>query len=408
MSDLRLALSYLRHRILVTILTIVSVALGLGLAIAVLTLSAQTRNALGNETAFADVVIGGKGGPLQLVLNTLYYLDSPTGTIPLSLWQKMKDDPAVSSVIPLNMGDNLYGAPIVCTVPEFFEGRKALRDRPLIASGTMFTKPFEAVVGADVARRQHLSVGQTFVGAHGWTISDDFHSQFPYTVVGLLSPTGSSLDRAVYTDYHSSWIVHSHPDEDEKAEQEASGHDPAKEITALLVRLKQPGRRFLMVQDINLHEQASAVVPVDQINKIVTVFIAPLQGLLLVVAYLVILVAGLTILISLYLTIHQRRRDIAITRALGATRGDVFRLITFEAAALAGFGVVLGWVWGHALVGLLAGPIMSRFGIFPAAWHTQPVELAIAASVWGLGIIAGLLPAVIAYRLPVVDTLVKE
>ena len=87
MSDLRLALTYLRHRILVTILTIVSVALGLGLAIAVLTLSAQTKNALGNETAYADIVIGGKGGPLQLVLNSLYYLDAPTGNINLSLWK---------------------------------------------------------------------------------------------------------------------------------------------------------------------------------------------------------------------------------------------------------------------------------------------------------------------------------
>ncbi len=174
------------------------------------------------------------------------------------------------------------------------------------------------------------------------------------------------------------------------------------------MRLSQPARRYLLVQDINKHEQALAVVPVDEISKLITVFLAPLQGLLLAVAYLVVIVAALTILISLYLTIHQRRRDLAIARALGATRGDVFRLIAVEAGALSGLGVVCGWVLGHALIAVAAGSVMSRFGIYPNAWQVSPLELAIVASVWGLGVIAGLLPAAIAYRLPVADNLVKE
>jgi putative ABC transport system permease protein len=408
MSDLRLALAYLRHRILVTVLTIISVALGLGLAITVLTVAHQTRDTLGNEVSSVDVVIGGKGGPLQLVLNSLYYLDAPTGNISLDLWERMKKDPDVASVIPLNMGDNFLGSPIIGTVPEFFAGKKPRRGGELLAAGKIFTAPFETVVGADVARRQHLKLGDTFVGAHGWAKSNDFHTQFPYNVVGILATTGTSLDRGVFTDYRSVWIVHSHPDEDEKEEQAKSGHNPSKEVTALLLRLSQPSRRFLLVQDINLHENAMAVVPVDEISKLVSVFIAPLQGLLLAVAYLVIIVAALTILIGLYLTIHQRRRDIAITRALGATRADVFRQITVEAAALAGLGVICGWVLGHGLIALSASHVMSKFGIYPNAWQVHPVEVGIAASVWALGILAGLLPAAIAYRLPVADTLAKE
>jgi len=108
------------------------------------------------------------------------------------------------------------------------------------------------------------------------------------------------------------------------------------------------------------------------------------------------------------LTIHQGRRDIAITRALGATRADVFRQITVEAAALAGLGVICGWVLGHGLIALSASHVMSKFGIYPNAWQVHPVEVGIAASVWALGILAGLLPAAIAYRLPVADTLAKE
>jgi putative ABC transport system permease protein len=412
MSDLRLALTYLRHRLLVTILTVISVALGLGLAVTVLTMTHQTRNTLGNETAFADIVVGGEGGPLQLVLNTLYYLDPPTGNIDLALWDKLKHDPAVSSVIPLNMGDNYLGAPIVGTVPEFFSGRKPLRGDKLVAQGRLFAKPFEAVVGADVARRGQMTLGQQVMGAHGWGKSGDVHAQFPYTVVGILAPTGSSTDRGVYTDYHSVWIVHSHHhadgDADEGTAHEEGDHDPTKELTALLVTLSEPARRYLMVQDLNRHENAMAVIPVNEISTLIQRFVTPLQGVLLAVAYLVIAIASLTILITLYLTIYQRRRDLAVSRALGATRLDIFRLITVEAAALSGLGVIGGFLLGHGMVALAAPLAMEKLGILPNPWLVAPLEWRVAISVWVIGIIAGLLPAAIAYRLPVVDTLVKE
>ncbi len=408
MSNLRLALAYLRHRALVTVLTVISIALGLGLAVTVLALSRQTKSALGNETAYADLVIGGKGGPLQLVLNSLYYLDAPTGNISISLWHRLEKDPSVSSLIPLNMGDNYFGAPIIGTVPAFFEGRQPRTGGNLVASGRLFNAPFEVTVGADVASRHHMVLGQQIIGAHGWGKSNDFHTQFPYKIVGILAPTGSSMDRVVYTDYHSVWIVHAHPDADEKPEPGARPHDPSQEITALLVRFSQPARRFALEREINAEEAAMAVDPASEINRLVTVFVAPLQGLLLVVAYLVVFVAALTILISLYLTIHQRRRDVAITRALGATRGDVFRQITVEAAALAGLGVVCGWLLGHVLIALSAPFLMSRFGLYPNPWSVAPTEVLVAASVCALGMAAGLLPAAVAYRLPVADTLMRE
>ena len=215
------------------------------------------------------------------------------------------------------------------------------------------------MVGADVARTQHLKLGQSIVSAHGWARSTDFHTQFPYTVVGILAPFGSSLDRAIYTDYHSAWIVHAHPDADEKPEP---GHNPSSEITTLLVRLAHPGLRFRYVQDINLHENALAVIPVDEINKLMTTLLAPMQGALLVVAYLVVFVSALFILVTLYLTIHQRRRDISILRSLGATQANVFFLITVEAALLAGFGVIVGWVLGHGAMAALSPFCLSHYG----------------------------------------------
>jgi len=161
-------------------------------------------------------------------------------------------------------------------------------------------------------------------------------------------------------------------------------------------------------EEINDHETALAASPAEEVNKLSATLLAPLQGGLLLVAYLVITVSALSILISLYLTIFSRRRDLAIFRSLGATRGDVFRLITLEAALLSGLGVVAGWLLGHGALAALAPVIADRFDLPFTPWHVLPVELAISVSVWLLGVIAGLLPAIVAYRLPVAETLIKD
>ena len=164
MSDLRLASIYVRVRLLISALTVLSVALGLGLAIIVLLMSHQTQALLGSELGSWDMVVGAKGSPLQLVLNSLYYMDAPTGNTTVEVWERLQKNPLVSRVIPLNMGDNFFGSPIVGTVPEFFAGRKSANGGPILASGKMFAAPFEAVVGAEVARRHYraaqLSIGE--------------------------------------------------------------------------------------------------------------------------------------------------------------------------------------------------------------------------------------------------------
>jgi putative ABC transport system permease protein len=468
MSDIKLALTYLRARLLITLLTVLSVVLGIGLATIVLVLSQQATRTLRDETAQWDVVIGAKGSPLQLVLNGLYYLDAPTGNIDGELWEALEHDPAVTRVVPLNMGDNYMGAPFIGTTHEFFDDRGASVEA-LVAKGRLFAQPFEAVVGADIAARHGIALEQELIGSHGWSAGGEAHGDLPYTVVGILAPTGTSLDRAIFTDYRSVWLVHADHDHDHEADPEAhavhdeheeaaydehaaghdheehagheheehaehahddhdheaaavgheehddhdahAGHDHAQidgQVTTLLVKFAQTGRRYQFAEFVNRQWNALAVIPVDEIDKVERTFIAPLQGILLVVAYLVVLVSALSILISLYLTIHQRRRDLAIMRSLGATRGDVFRLITLEAAMLSGIGVATGWVLGHGLLALLSPISLARIGVSLQAWVIHPAEFAIALSVWALGILAGLLPAIVAYRMPVAETLVRE
>ncbi|MEI7834329.1 MAG: ABC transporter permease [bacterium] len=406
MSDLKLAFTYLRTHLLVTVLTVLSVALGLGLATIVLILSSQTKDTLKQETRYWDIVVGAKGSQLQLILNSMYYLDAPNGNISTDVWDHLRANEGIGKIVPVSVGDNYYGAPIIGTTTDFFTVRQ---QGATITSGRMFEKTMEVVVGAEVAERQHLTLGRQIVGSHGWARGGDEHSESPYTVVGILQRTGASMDRALYTDYRSVWEVHErhqHTGVVDPDEVDTGNNGP--EITALLVQLKQEGRRYQLADDINKNENAMATIPVDQVDQLVKTFISPLQGLLLLVAWLVVIVAALSILISLYLSLHQRRRDLAVLRALGATQVDIFRMIIIEAAVLTALGVLGGWLLGHGTVALLSGYAMQKFGIAPHAWQVQTVELYIGGSVWLLGILAGILPAVVAYRLPVAETLIAE
>ncbi len=408
MSDLKLALIYLRARLLITVLTVVSVALGLALATSVLLLARETQQTLMAESGNWNVLVGAKGSPLQLTLNVLYYLDQPTGNIDVGVWKTLAADKAVQRIVPVNMGDNYFGTPIVGTTTEYFAPRAEAGER-LLDRGVMFDKPFQAVIGAEIARRFDIPLGKQIVGSHGWSVGGEAHTAFPYTVVGILAPTGTSQDRAIYTDYHSVWKLHEHEAvEEEGAKAPEARHRAEGMVTALLIQLHQAGRAYRFVDEVNRSQSAMAAIPVDQISALGMNFIAPLQKLLLGVAYLVVLVAGLSILISLYLTIYQRRRDIAVLRALGATQGDVFRLITLEAALLAGIGVVGGWLLGHGAVAASSAWTLLHYGVAPHAWRTDGSEVVIAVSVWVLGILAGILPAVMAYRLPVAETLITE
>lgn len=420
MSEWSLALNYLATRRVVTVITILSVALGLGLATVVLILSRSTREMLQQETAYWDVIVGAKGSGLQLVLNGLYYLDAPVGNIDAHVWEHLKAHPSVKFVVPVTMGDNYFGVPIVGTAHDFFTGRTARHGHDLLAAGKYFMQPMEAVVGAEVARNQHLALGSKIVGSHGWGAGGDTHAEHPYTVVGILAPTGSSLDRAIYTDYRSVWQIHQHHHheghehaavehhEEGAHTHQGEAHAHGQEVTSLLVRLSKPGRRYQLVEEVNAGLPAMAAVPVDEINKVTVTFLNPLQNIMLAIAYLVAIVSALGILATLYLTIHQRRRDIAILRSLGATQRDIFRLITIEAAILAGIGVLLGGLLGHGTLAACTAYCVREFGVAPAAWQVTPLEGIIAVSIWVLGILAGLLPAALAYRVPVVEMEVME
>ena len=440
MSLWHIAWGYLWNRKLPTCMTILSVALAVGLISSVLTLREETRKRFEEEGRIFDVVIGAKGSPLQLVLSTMYFMDVPTGNVLLSDYERLRNHDDVAAAFPIGLGDTYRGNRIVGTVPELLDyewikldtdGKVEKRRRPFqLAEGRSFEAPMEAVLGSTVARQNKLKLGDTFVGAHGFMdLPDELahkHEDHPYTVVGILKPSGSPNDRAIFCDLNSVWEVHKHRDEEETDEyvgpfregsggtlaeedehehevHDGEGHDheheeAEKEVTAILVRLKSPALQFQFKEYVNKDFNAMAARPTNQVQKLYAQFLGTAKTVLLAIGYLVVVISALSILIGLYLSILQRRRDLAIMRALGASSFEILGAVLVEAFWVTLLGIAGGWLLGGVVAGGIGAYLAQRFGLYVHPF-TFTVEHALAfGTVAFVGLLAGIIPAWQAYQ----------
>jgi putative ABC transport system permease protein len=404
----RMAWRYLWGRALVTTLTLTGIALSAALICSVLTLRRESEAGFLRESGQYDLVAGAKGSPLQLVLSSVYHLDLPTGNIPYDRFLALRDDPRIASAIPLGLGDNYRGYRIVGTDTNLFllNDRLNLQKQLFnLQEGRFFQNDFEAVVGSQVASQTGLKLGDTFVGTHGLVVTpgSSEHKAFPYKVVGVLAPGNGANDRAIFTPLASVWRIHSDETEIHRklagiVSTNAVALASDLEVTAVLLRLKAVGLRLWMSQEIQKRTESMAAIPVNEMLRLYQQVLAPMQRVLLAVAALVVLVSALSITATLYQSAERRRRDLAVLRALGAHPREIFALVVMEALLLTFLGLAAGWLIGHGALAAAGPHLRDTLGIGVSPWSTDRVEI-IALGIVALGgLLAGLVPAVLAYR----------
>jgi putative ABC transport system permease protein len=411
-----IAWRYLWSRKLTTGLTILSVALAVGLISAVLTLRSETERRFEEEGQAFDFVIGANGSPLQLVLSSVYFMDSPIGNIPYEAYEKIKADTEyVTAAFPIGMGDSYRSFRIVGTTPELFQHKwihpytKAERTPFKLAQGSIFTAPMQAVLGARVAMDTGLKIGDTFISAHGLidlpeamqTVS---HAETPYTVVGILAPSNSPFDRAIYCSLDSVW--HAHADHDDGYGDD--DHDHQHEVTAVLVQLDSPALRFQYRERLKLYGNVNGTVPIDEISKLFQQVLEPAKTVMLAVGYLVVVISAISILIGLYLSIIQRKRDLAVMRALGASAVEIFGIVLVEAFLVTLLGIAAGWFVGQAVTYTLGIALARNYGLLISAFQISSEQISAFATVALVGLVAGILPAWQAYDRDVAADLAEK
>ncbi len=420
MKLIKLSFQNLLHKPLHLALSLVLFALGVGLISLLFVLNKQITQKFESNLAGIDLIIGAKGSPLQLVLNGLYHLDAPTGNISLLEARPFLNPkhPLIKKAVPLSLGDSYQGFRIVGTTIDFLALYNAS-----IESGALWTKPMEVVIGHSIANTTSLKMGDKFISSHGLTTDDiNQHDHAPFTVVGILKPTGSVCDQLVLTSTESIWQVHEHQAEQKDTlHTDAGGHpegdhdhdgevDSAtladRQITTLLIQYKSRTniQALNLQRNINQNTQLQAATPAIEINRLFSLMgigFDALRSLAWVIAF----VSGLSIFISLYNSLKDRRHELALMRVMGATPIKLFALIILEGLIISILGYLIGMFLAHTVLFLSADRLFELYKYRFDAFTFIREEAWLLIGALAIGLVAAIIPAFQAYKTEIAKNL---
>lgn len=403
------------HHRLSTAVTSLSVGLATGLLMAVFVLADQSRATFAAGSFGFDAVLGARGSALQLVLNSVYHLETSPGNIPYSLYQELRDNPGygVSMALPYAVGDNYKGFRIVGTTSDLFEQYQTAPGERLAfqAGGPFQGAGRQGVLGSRVAAATGLGLGDRFRAYHGVTFDEEAaHDEF-FEVVGVLEPTGTPMDRVLWIPIDgifrmSGHVLRGSGEEFDASSQAGEIPDEHKEVSAVMLRFSDPTAGMRLSHLINRQGKVATLAwPVSEAVADLYERMGWAVEVLRLVAYLVALVAIGSVLASLYNTMNERRGEFAVLRALGATRGTLVAAIVLESATITTLGVILG---GAVHLGILFGAsqvIWDRTGVVLDVFSVHPALVLCPLGMITLGALAGLVPASEAYATDVASHL---
>ena len=418
MNIFKLSIKNIFNRPLSSVLSVILLSLGVSMISLLILINTVLKEQMDNNLKGIDMVIGAKGSPLQLILSSVYHVDSPTGNIPLNEAKAIEKNKMVGNSVPLLYGDNFKGYRIVGTNSNFFELYNLK-----IKAGDYFNNYFEAVIGSKVAEKLNLNLGDEFVSSHGLRETGETHDDNSFNVTGILEYSNSVADNLILTSPNSIWEIHSdhnhneqidYDDEHEHDEHEHDEHehdehehDDEREITAMLVKFKSPMNIIQFPRYINEQTNLQSAVPSYEISRLFKLFGFGIETISLL-AYLIIIVSGVSIFITLFNSMKERKYDLALIRTLGGTRIQLAMMLIFESLFL-------------TIIGFLIGVFLSRIGLLfisnfiEASFNFSLNNIIIINEEWWLflisiiiGLVSCLIPSIQVYKMDISKILSNE
>jgi len=412
------------YRPLGTLLSVLLVALGVGLASFLLQFSKQLTDHFDRNLAGVDLIIGAKGSPLQSVLCNLYHVDLPTGNIKIEEAAAFlrKEHPLIAQRVPLLLGDNYKKYRIVGTSYDFLN-LYSLE----FATGRKWNKPFETVLGCEVAADLGLKINDHFRSSHGLVDDLDEH-QHEFTVTGILKPSGTVVDQLILCGPKTVWESHAdntehedghdhegevgHSEFHEKnlpdtlAEQFSEFHD--KEITALLIVFKNRNFQTLNFgRNININTEMMASSPSMELSKLFA-SLGIGQDVLKWLLIALLTLGGLSLFVSLLQALKDRAYELAVMRLTGAKPWQLSFIILLESLIVSILGVVAGLLLAHTALILFARYATAEYRYRFNGWTIDPQEYLLIGVMLAIGVIASLIPAWKAYKTDIALTLASK
>lgn len=385
MNIFKLSWKNLLAKPLNTGLSILLLMLGVAMISLLLLMSTQLEEQFRKNIRGIDMVVGAKGSPLQLILSAVFQVDNPTGNISLAEAEQLKKNRLVAHGIPLSYGDSYRGYRIVGTTGDYLDLYEAN-----LQEGKLWSKSLEVVLGSKIAVATGLKVGDEFESAHGLAEGGELHDHAHFTVVGVLDRSNSVIDQLILTATESIWDVHDHG--------EAAGQEP--QITAMLIKFRGPMGVIRLPRMVNESTNMQAAVPSFEMSRLIGLMGVGIDTLNLI-AYLVMIVSAISIFISLYNAIKERRYEMALMRSYGATPRQLFLMVLLEGLFMSLVGIILGVVTSRAGLLVVSGFAEERFHFDFKNLALLPEEYFLFLACLVIGLVAAIIPAFQALRIDI-------
>lgn len=402
---LKLALKSLKNRQLTALLTVLSISLSVTLLLAVERTHRSAEQGFTQSVSQVDLLVGARTGPLNLILYTVFNMGNATNNISWESYQDIKSKEEVDWTIPYSLGDGHQGFRVVATDENFYKFYRFRKDQAVqFKEGTPALDLWDVVIGSEVQNKLKYKLGDSVVIGHGVTRGEGIqkHDDKPFKIVGILKPTGTALDHSLYISLygmeaiHLDWSSGAAPTKDKAIPQNQILKENIKlgPITAFFLKTKSRIQTLQLQRDINNYdpEPLLAIIPGVTLSEL-------WRGLsqiniVLKIISLMVLAVGLAALVSTILAgLNERRREMSILRALGASPTQISYLFIFESFFLTFLGILIGTVFQISSFFILAGWLESQFGLYITGDMMTQTELFYLGFILLSGTLVGLIPA---------------
>ena len=418
MNLLKISTNNLKDKPLTTSLSILLMALGIAIISLLLLAGKQIEEKFTRNVAGIDMVVGAKGSPLQLILASIYQIDSPTGNISMEEANRLTRSPLVKSTIPLSMGDSYQGYRIVGSNEKYLAHFQAEFE-----TGKVFSKAMEIVIGSKVAKNLNLKVGDVFSSQHGFNKEGEAHKDKQFKVVGILKTTNSVLDQLMITPLESVWAVHEehHVEEAGKGAnvlklleeaqpqtgKENRHEENSKKITSLLVKFRNPAMGMMMARSINQNSTLQTATPAIEINRLFALLGVGVDALKWI-ALVIIIVSGLSVFVSLYNSLKERKYEMALMLSMGAGRTKLFLLLLSEGLIISVIGFVIGIFLSRLGLWIMSENVEQNFHYDFNVLSLLTEEFYLFLGALLIGLLAAAIPSLGIYNINISKTLADE
>ena len=373
------------------ILIVLSIVISAGIGVLAFNVATQVDEGITSGAQYYSAIVGPAGSNTQLAMNTMYFTDSPVGTIPYSVVSSLQQDQRVDSVIPFAMADNYNGYNVVGTTPAYLKNKS-------VAKGEMFTvaETMQAVVGSNIAKYCDLEVGDLIYTSHSAS-GTDTHTQ-GITVVGILEESHSSFDNVVFTQIKTLWDMHDHGEEHGEHEEGEEHQHTHGTVCAILINTKNPGYAMQLVQEYDGkiittedgdNYTLQAIEPMSIVRDVLND--ADDTKYIVFVLCAVILIMNIMIIsIITLLNMYHSAKEISLMRLIGISMKKINLLYIIQNSIMGLVSVLLAFGVSRICMSLMNGYVESM-GVVLNMSKVYPMEFIILLAVF----IISVLPTVI-------------